>query len=71
MAVLCLCMSTKGIVMNNNEFEYQGKIYVSVESNGCSGCAFCIYTDGCYKAPSCDYATRTDGVSVVFVEKQQ
>lgn len=72
MAVLCLVVSTKEGVMNENEFDYGGKHYEAIPSNGalCNGCQM-NSARLCSTAPSCSAATRLDGRDVIFVEKQQ
>lgn len=60
--------------MNENKFEFDGKIYVSVEDEKgvCIGCSFDMGhecglddEDG---IPSCTSSFRTDGREVIFVE---
>ena len=60
--------------MNENEFEIDGKVYVSRREDTCHGCAF----DGVAQdipcrsyLPSCIDSDRNDGEFVIFVEKQQ
>lgn len=61
--------------MNENEFEFDGKTYVSVAIGGfsCDGCQ--LFNDGCSIAygdyPCCSAKGRLDGRAVIFVEKQQ
>ena len=73
MAVLCLVVSTKEIVMNENEFEIDGVSYVATKdsTNDCNGCAFSMDDVKCVLAPACGIKRREDGRSVIFVEKQQ
>lgn len=58
--------------MNENEFEYNGKMYVTTDSDGnCDGCHLvdsddCLYGD----RPACTSSHRSDGRYVIFVEKQ-
>ena len=69
-------VSTKEIVMNENEFEFEGIAYVSVESGGdCIGCSFKTNYDECCASsdliPPCHHMDREDDMNVIFVEKQQ
>ena len=57
--------------MDENEFEYEGKTYVTAPDDGeffCGGCAFessrCIGI-----IPECRPRFRIDGRNVIFVEK--
>lgn len=76
MAVLCLVVSTKEAVMDENEFEYYGVVFTSKkETEGCVGCAF-FDPYGCKippldSIPPCSAMDRHDNESVIFVEKQQ
>lgn len=54
--------------MSENEFEYEGVIYISKPNITCRGCAF-DDTGGCGFVPNCGGALREDGTSVIFVEK--
>ena len=75
MAVLCFAVSTKEIVMGENEFEYNGKIYVAtchcedIMDSYCNDCSLkgylCAEID-----PPCLARERVDGMHVIFVEKQ-
>ena len=63
-------MSTKEIVMDENEFEFRGKMYVCVDDFGspCTGCAFITKDFSCFvskekSVPWCE--------GVIFMEKQQ
>jgi hypothetical protein len=56
---------------SENEFEFDGKIFISKVSIGCEGCAFdtCeIIIGGCLEA-KCHPSERSGGDSVIFVEK--
>ena len=59
--------------MDENEFEFNGKTYVSVATGGfsCDGCE--LFDDGCSIAygdyPCCSAKGRGDGIGVIFVEK--
>lgn len=74
MAVLCLAVTTKEIVMDENEFEFNGKVFVSMPNDGyCGGCYFdsglhCMADN---EVPSCSRERRNDKKFVIFVEKQQ
>ena len=57
-----------------NKFEYDGLIYIAVESEGCRGCDFDdrdnIESVGCKlddASPCCGWDLRVDGRDVVFV----
>lgn len=57
--------------MDENEFEYDGKVYVTAPDDGeffCNGCAFESYS--CPDA-ECRPKHRVDGRNVIFVEKQK
>lgn len=60
--------------MGENEFEFEGKTFIAVESNlECDGCAF----DGFFcnldwkSYPACMAGRRHDKKEVIFVEKQE
>lgn len=55
--------------MNENEFEYNGKMYVAERGVDCTTCAMDA-EDTCYAAPQCTPAERKDNRDVIFVEKQ-
>ena len=65
--------------MNEDEFELNGKTYVSVKSKskpacyGCYGCALFYGAFSCISDnhPKCIGKARQDGRNVIFVEKQQ
>ena len=74
MAVLCFEVSTKEIVMNENEFNVGGKDFVAVPCDGgCDGCYFdCgVVCHAGSDVPNCNRESRVDGKFVIFVEKQQ
>ena len=57
--------------MDENEFEYEGKIYVTAPDDGeffCGGCAF--ESSSCPDV-DCRPRFRFDRLNVIFVEKQQ
>ena len=65
--------------MDENEFEFEGKTYVSVDAGNlvakCSPCAFykthdCVRLSDNGEIPYCDYC-RDDMRNVIFVEKQK
>ncbi|MGL5396580.1 MAG: hypothetical protein ACRDBQ_15140 [Shewanella sp.] len=57
--------------MDENEFEFEGKVYVAMKSNHCDGCAFDtigVVNETCFMA-KCHPSERSIGDSVIFVEK--
>ena len=56
--------------MDENEFEFEGKTYVALISSvdSCTGCA--MQPLPCYKVSKCSKNDRSDGLDVIFVEKQ-
>ena len=62
--------------MNEDEFELNGKLYVSEKAkskSSCSGCSLFYSAFSCISDnhPKCIGKTRKDGRNVIFVEKQQ
>lgn len=64
--------------MDENEFEFKGKIYVSRhKAKSMSRCQYCAFSvnfecvDDESEVPNCVGNTRADGRDVIFVEKQQ
>lgn len=61
--------------MDENEFEFEGSTYISVKSDGCDGCSFHKGQESCYalckEVPFCAPSKRSDGIGVIFVEKQR
>ena len=70
MAVLCLVVSTKEIVMDENEFELSGVSYVAVAGYDCKICKM-MNAEACKSSPECFSEFRADRRNVIFVEKQQ
>lgn len=65
--------------MNENEFEYKGKIYISIDDPGnCFDCAFynkndrrpCSLIPGCIDVPPCFKSQRKDKREVIFKEQK-
>ncbi len=66
--------------MNENEFDLTGMTFVAVESSvesGCDGCDLWGKSTGCAsnlfapgRVPGCTSEKRTDGMEVIFKEKQ-
>lgn len=63
-------------VMNENEFELDGKVYVAESYdigetfNLCGNCSFRCRSELCEIAPSCGWQDRKDKQNVIFTEKQ-
>ena len=64
--------------MDENEFEFDGKVYVAIENNSskCDGCALDAETDVGYcldinQEHPCLAMDRKDRRNVIFLEKQQ
>lgn len=58
--------------MGENEFDLDGKVYVSMKSNDigpCNGCAFASVNCSELIVPVCWSSFRDDGLDVIFVEK--
>lgn len=56
---------------NENEFEFEGKVFISKISIGCDGCAFYASEENrceCLEA-RCHPSGRSSRDSVIFVEK--
>lgn len=61
---------------NENEFEYEGEVYVAVDAKivepglfSCEGCDLVYGSDGCFLAPYCTSNQRKDNRNVIFKEK--
>lgn len=56
---------------NENEFEFEGKVYVALRTDvdNCIGCEMRHLP--CYKVAKCARNERVDGVDVIFVEKHR